>query len=215
MTDVEKKVINPSDSKVSLKESNSADVLKPSEIVGNGDLALRDTRDTGRTTGLNEADVVLVSKNAAKVAPVCCCIDPYVAEKPHIYVPSAFVREGDVYKHRTHYLTMVICFNICYNTEHSSEVVVQRAMDGAVLKNIRVEDLENPNQFFLVKSEKCPYKHHDLQRFSVIGRILVHLCTIKGIISTCRKFVCLDDCVNTVNVATVRCERSLYSRRQR
>jgi hypothetical protein len=189
-------------------------VKKPSEIVNNIENALLENqRETGRITDMLEVDIIKATKNP-KYTTVCCCIDPYINEKPHIYVPGAQIRDGDVYKHRVHLMTMVVCFNICHNIEHTTETFIQRASDGVQLKTMKVEELNDPNQFFLVKAEKCPYKHHDLRRYSVFGRLLVSLCTPAGVLSTCRKCCCLEDCVNTVNIGTVRCERSLYSRRR-
>jgi hypothetical protein len=191
---------------------NNNDEKKPSEIAqGNG----VEGRDTGRPTDLKELE------NQTKVAKdsnsgprtVCCCIDPYLNEDATPYPENLLSREGDVYKHRVQFKTRVICFNLCYNTENSTHTIIQRASDGAIAKGISPEDLNQVQQYFLVRSEKCNHKHHDLRRLSVMGRMLVYFCTTEGLLSTCKKLCCLEDCVNTVNIETVRCERTLYSRR--
>jgi hypothetical protein len=185
-----------------------ADTKKPSEIVLEAPAM---QRDTGRPTDLPNPDEV-VTRRVLESGTICCCIDPYVNEEASVYVPGSYIREGDVYKHRTTMVRMVICFNVCYSTEYTTQTTVVRAADGATL-NIEANELNDIAKFFLVKSEKCKHRHHDIRRYSVLGRTVKYLCTLQGIVSTLRKVTCIEDCVDTVNIRTVRCERSHYSRR--
>jgi hypothetical protein len=190
--------------------SSETDTLKkPSEIAQSGDV---DGRDTGRPTDLKdiEAQAQKVKQNNTTV---CCCIDPYMHEENEAYVPPGHCRDGDVLKHRVHFRTRVYCCNLCYNTESTTQNVILKASDGTVIKTVTLDDLSNPQMFFQVRSEKCGHKHHDLNRLSVIGRVLTYCCTVPGLLSTCKKLLCIEDCVTTENVHTVRCERTLFSRR--
>lgn len=192
-------------------QQQQVDTKKPSEIVLGSDPI---QRETGRPTDLPNTDEVLAAKKGvAESGTVCCCIDPYVNEEATVYAPGAYMREGDVYKHRTTMVRMVVCFNLCYSTEFVAKNIIMRASDGVVLDNVKVTDLENISNYFLVKSEKCTFKHHDIRRYSNVGRVLKFLCTPQGLCSTLRKIICIDDCVDTVNIRTVRCERSHYSKR--
>jgi hypothetical protein len=184
------------------------DIKKPSELVtGQPEVELR---ETGRVTDFHEIE--LQNKSFTQ-STVCCCIDPYIDEEASVHIPSDTCRDGDVYKHRTQMVRMVVCFNLCYREEYVTETLIQRANDGFPMKTITVDELNNPHHFFLVKSEKCNHRHHDLRRYSNMGRIFRFLFTTRGILSTLKKLCCLEDCTNTVYVKTVRCERSLYSRR--
>jgi hypothetical protein len=207
---IKKASVDPSVQSMLMGKLDSAAVKKPSEIVLQVDPV---QRGTGRMTGdqLPNPQEILVKHKASNT--ICCCIDPYVNEEASIYAPGNYMREGDVYRHRTHMMRMVVCFNVCYSTEYISESLIQRAADGVTLNNVTVDELNNINKYFLVKSEKCSHRHHDIRRYSNVGRVLKFLCTIEGVTSTLRKLVCLDDCVSTVKVQTLRCERSLYSRR--
>jgi hypothetical protein len=181
---------------------------KPSEIVLEVDPV---QRETGRLTDLPNPGEVLAKRKQHNT--ICCCIDPYINEEESVYAPGNYIREGDVYRHRTHMRRMVVCFNICHTHEYFSQTLIQRAADGRTLNNVTVDELNNINMYFLVKSETCKHKHHDVRRYSNFGRILKFMCTIEGVTSTLRKLACLDNCMDNVNVETLRCERSLYSRR--
>jgi hypothetical protein len=196
------------DASTKLQEATS-DTKKPSEIAKSTDPV---QRETARPTDLPSPDEVL-AKKAANRSTICCCIDPYVNEEPSFYVPGSFIRQGDVYRHRTTMVRQVVCFNLCWNTEFRSQNIITRAADGVVMPNITLDELNNINNYFLVKSEKCNHRHHDIRRYSNMGRILKFLFTPAGIYSTLRKLICLDECIDTVNTRTVRCERSHYSRR--
>jgi hypothetical protein len=187
-----------------------ADVKKPSEIAQS---VAPDARDTSRPTDMKDLETQAQKARNSSSTTVCCCVDPYFNEEPSEYAAPTHSREGDVFKHRVHFRTRVVCFNLCYNTESTTQTVIQRASDGSVLKTVTVDELNQPAQFFLVRSEKCKHKHHELRRFTFCGRILYFLCTVPGVTSTCKKCVCIEDCVSTENVETIRCERSLYSRR--
>lgn len=188
----------------------AVEAKKPSEII----LGTTIQRDTARPTDLPNPEVVLTKVVVPKSSStVCCCINPYVNEEASMYAPGNYIREGDVYKHRTTMLRMVVCFNLCYNTEFVTQTIIMRAADGTQLPNVTIDDLNDISKFFLVKSEKCKHRHHDIRRYSDLGRVLKFLCTFSGIASTLRKVFCMEDCVDTVNIRTVRCERSHYSRR--
>lgn len=184
---------------------------KPSEIAQTA--TALDTRETGRPTDMKELESQARNVKTTANDFVCCCIDPYIREEGSPPEQQQQFREGDVFKHRTHFKTRVICFNLCQNTENTTQTIITKANDGTVVKTVTVEDLNQPNQYFLVRSEKCKHKHHELTRLSILGRLLVSCCTFNGLTSTCRKFLCIDDCVSTVPIETIRCERSLYSRR--
>lgn len=192
----------------SVRTAQESVVKKPSEVVLEIDGV---QRETGRLTDLPNPDEILAKRKY--LSTVCCCIDPYVNEEASVYAPGNYIREGDVYKHRVHMKRMIVCFNLCYSSEYITKTLIQRASDGTPLSNLTTDDLGNINKYFLVKSEKCKHRHHDIKRYSNVGRILKFLCTLDGIASTLRKMVCLEDCVNTVDIQTLRCERSLYSRR--
>jgi hypothetical protein len=186
------------------------DIKKPSQIVLEVDQEQRETR---QITDLFEIEIFNRKGSFRNSSTICCCIDPFITEEGSIYFPGDYFREGDVYKHRVTLMRMVICFNICHRLEPVTETFIQRASDGLPLKTVSVEELDNINHFFLVRTEKCGHRHHDLRRYSVYGRLLKFLCTFSGIVSTVRKLTCIEECVSTVNVQTVRCEKSLYSRR--
>jgi hypothetical protein len=188
------------------------DIKKPSQIVLEMDT---EARTTGRITDFLEIEMFNRKTSFTNhSSSICCCIDPYINEEASIHFPGDYCRDGDVYKHRARMVKMVICFNICHRLEFTTETVLQRASDGFPLKSIAAEELEDTKKYFLVKTERCGHRHHDLRRYSIHGRILKFLCTLPGIVSTMKKLCCLEDCVNTVNVSTIRCEKSLYSRRQ-
>jgi hypothetical protein len=192
---------------------NAGDVKKPSEIAQEN--AGAEARDTGRPTDLKELEnqTQFVKDKSAGTNYVCCCIDPYITDKTPPYPTNLLCRDGDVFKHRAHFKSHVVCFNICYKSDHASETVIVRASDGTVAKGVTVDDLSNMQKYFLVRSEKCNLKHHGLKRLSFHGRLLVYLCTVQGLFSTCKQVCCCDDCITYTNVETVRCERSLYSKR--
>lgn len=187
------------------------DIKKPSQVVLEMDV---EARETGRITDFLEIEMFNRKTSFTNHSnTICCCIDPYINEEASLYFPGDFCRDGDVYKHRARMVKMVICFNICHRLEFTTDTVIQRASDGFPLKGITSETLDDPRNFFLVKTERCSHRHHDLRRYSVHGRILKFLCTFAGIVSTVKKLCCIEDCVNTVHVKTLRCEKSLYSRR--
>jgi hypothetical protein len=187
-----------------------SDLKKPSEIAQEGGV---EGRETGRPTDMKDLENQAKSVKDAQNVTVCCCVDPYIVDEPSAPEANMSTREGDVFKHRVHFRTRVVCFNMCYNTENTTQTLILRASDGAAVKTITVDDLNKPDQYFLVRTEKCKQKHHDLKRYSVLGGLLVHLCSVQGLLSTCRKCLCIEDCVSTVAIETIRCERSLYSRR--
>lgn len=189
--------------------SLALEVKKPSELLHGVDIELR---ETGRVTDFHDIEFQN-KKSSFNNRFVCCCIDPYIDEEQSVYFCGDNIRDGDVYKHRAQLIKMVICFNICYREEFVTETIIHRAVDGLPMKTVTVEELSNPHHFFLVRSEKCTHRHHDLRRYSNLGRILRFLCTASGLLSTLRKMFCLEECTNVVHVKTVRCERSLYSRR--
>jgi hypothetical protein len=193
---------------------NINDPKKPSEITQeNGGV---EARDTGRPTDMKdniESQTQAAKDKMAGNNYVCCCIDPYITEEPTPYPANLLSREGDVFKHRVHFRTHVICCNMCFNAENTTQNIITRAADGAAAKGVTVDELNNVQKYFMVRSEKCDCKHHELRRLTLMGRILVHLCTLQGCFSTCKKLCCCDDCISTTNVDTIRCERTLYSRR--
>jgi hypothetical protein len=193
----------------SMSVEKAAGVKKPSQLLHEVDIELR---ETGRVTDFHDIEFQN-KKSSFNQSTVCCCIDPYIDEEHSVYFPGDNIRDGDVYKHRAQIIKMVVCFNICHREEYFTETIIHRALDGLPMKTITVDELNNPHHFFLVKSEPCQHRHHDLRRYTTYGRILRFLCTIPGILSTMRKLFCLEECTNTVHVKTVRCERSLYSRR--
>jgi hypothetical protein len=189
------------------------DVKKPSEIAQEN--AGIDARETGRPTDMKELENQTKAAKDKNTGPnyVCCCIDPYINEEPTPHLNNLLCREGDVYRHRVHFKTYVVCCNICFKPDTSTENVILRAADGAIAKGVGMDDLNNNQKYFMVRSEKCTCKHHELRRVSFIGRILVYLCTGQGLFSTCKKVCCFEDCISYSNVATIRCERTLYSKR--
>ena len=165
----------------------------------------KDQRQTGRITELFDLEIQFKSKKL-QTHPICCCINPYIDEEPTVYFPG-FERfyPTDVWQHRAELKYERIFFNLCSFSNIEFVSSMQRATDGVVYP----VDM-NLDGYTLVKTEKCSHRHHDLRRYSTMGRLLTHLCTGRGLLSTVRKCCCMDMWEDHVAVETVRCERQLY-----
>ena len=177
----------------------------------------KNQRQTGRITEVFDLEIQMKTKKTV-TNYICCCIIPYIDEEPTVYFPGYdMLHPTDIYQHDVELKYERIFFNICSKFEVKSVSILQRATDGALI----LTHNKSLNEYKLMKTEKCTHRHHDLRRYSTMGRLLTYLCTGQGLLSTAEKcchsfwwcWYDMDSWQDYVAVETLQCERKLYRQR--